>query len=88
MSKDYIRNFEPGDVQCSCCGWKPEDPWDTHPEGFVIADYGDLGTQWECEECYKENQKELASIENGPACQKCSAKVESQCDCLKPADNE
>lgn len=40
-----IQMFEPGCIQCACCGWKPEDPWDDSPEGFKFND------QWECGEC-------------------------------------
>lgn len=43
--KHTIDMFEPGSIQCSVCGHKPEDSWDTSPEGFKWND------QWECEEC-------------------------------------
>lgn len=41
-----ITKFEPGCIQCSECGWKPDDEWDTDPEGFK-----EIGKEWFCDEC-------------------------------------
>ena len=42
-----IEMFEPGCIQCSECGHKPEDLWDDAPEGFTYTQF--LG--WLCEDC-------------------------------------
>jgi len=33
-----MNHFEPGSIICCLCGYKDEDPWNTHPEGFFRAD--------------------------------------------------
>lgn len=57
--KSGIGMFEQGCIQCACCGWRPEDGWDDSPEGFDFVQYGDLGGQWECDDC-QEKSKEPA----------------------------
>ena len=42
-----IEMFEPGCIQCSECGHKPEDPWDDAPEGF----YWTFLLGWICKDC-------------------------------------
>lgn len=48
-----IEYFEPGCIQCSTCGHKPEDPWDTDPEGFT-----ELQSEWLCDDCLEVDKAE------------------------------
>ena len=48
--KHTIDMFEPGSIKCSLCENKPDDAWDTSPEGFFWVEYIG-GGQWECDEC-------------------------------------
>lgn len=50
-----VSYFEPGCICCAGCGWRPDDQWDTSPEGFTFVaypspEYPNSG-QWECDEC-------------------------------------
>lgn len=44
-----IGRFEPGDIRCVECDWKPEDPWDTEPDGFW-----NVGDDCYCDLCAKQ----------------------------------
>lgn len=43
--------FEPGCIQCTHCGFKPDDPWDEEPEDFEFFAEDD---GWLCECCSEE----------------------------------
>lgn len=51
-----IGMFEPGCIQCSECGWKPEDPWDDSPEGFTYTQL----CGWLCEPCFTKLGPEIS----------------------------
>ena len=53
--KSGVGMFEPGCIHCAYCGWKPDDPWDTSPDGFA---YDDVNKEWACTECIEQNLKD------------------------------
>lgn len=54
--KTGIEMFESGCIQCSQCGFKPDDAWDDSPEGFTYTQL----VGWVCDECMGTLTEELS----------------------------
>lgn len=59
-----IGMFEPGCIKCNCCGFKPDDPWDDCPDGFVFAEDRFFPPQgdWLCTDCFEKEMEDRKCI--------------------------